>query len=279
MLRPRWWQLDAPYDGRVDTWFWVVILLGAALIALVIVGAVRARNRVDPTDVSLDPALVAKVRSQYRKGDKLGAVKALRAATGLGLADAVRIVDKLGATAKPASSKAGPSTAGPGRRWASRRWGSPADLRDHRSRSRGRTALAGGRRAADRGDQDGAHADRDGTEGREGVRRPAPAPVAAGVCASLGWAPGATAPVGRRVCGRAWCAARAEHWLLGATGSSALSVGRRGELVGLGVGRVRCAARAEHVVAGGNRILRAEQVGLTWSRGGAAGLTDAVEPV
>ena len=113
MLRPRWWQFDAPYDGRVDTWFWVVILLGAALIALVIVGAVRARNRVDPTDVSLDPALVAKVRSQYRKGDKLGAVKALRAATGLGLADAVRIVDKLGATAKPASSKPRPSTAGP----------------------------------------------------------------------------------------------------------------------------------------------------------------------
>jgi ribosomal protein L7/L12 len=113
MLRPRWWQFDAPYDGRVDTWFWVVILLGAALIALVIVGAVRARNRVDPTDVSLDPALVAKVRNQYRKGDKLGAVKALRAATGLGLADAVRIVDKLGATAKPASSKVGPSTAGP----------------------------------------------------------------------------------------------------------------------------------------------------------------------
>jgi ribosomal protein L7/L12 len=102
----------------VDTWFWVVILLGAALIALVIVGAVRARNRVDPTDVSLAPALVAKVRNQYRKGDKVGAVKALRAATGLGLADAVRIVDKLGATAKPtpskaASSKAASSNAGP----------------------------------------------------------------------------------------------------------------------------------------------------------------------
>lgn len=93
-------------------------MLGAALIALVIVGAVRARNRVDPTDVSLDPALVAKVRNQYRKGDKVGAVKALRAATGLGLADAVRIVDKLGATAKPtpskaASSKAASSNAGP----------------------------------------------------------------------------------------------------------------------------------------------------------------------
>jgi ribosomal protein L7/L12 len=90
--------------------FWVVILLGAALIALVIVGALRARNRVDPTDVTLDPALVATVRAHYRKGDKVAAVKALRAATGLGLADAVRIVDKLGATAKPAPPKDRPDS-------------------------------------------------------------------------------------------------------------------------------------------------------------------------
>ena len=91
----------------MDIWFWVVVLPIAALIALVIVGAVRSRSRVDPTDVSLDPALVANVRELYRKGDKLAAVKALRAATGLGLADAVRIADKLGATAKPAPSKQG----------------------------------------------------------------------------------------------------------------------------------------------------------------------------
>ena len=63
----------------MDTWFWVVTLFGAAL--------------------------VAKVRELYRKGDKLGAVKALRAATGLSLADAIRIADKLGATAKPAPAK------------------------------------------------------------------------------------------------------------------------------------------------------------------------------
>ena len=79
----------------------------AALIALVIVRAMRMRKRVDPTDVSLDPALVANIRELYRKGDKLAAVKALRAATGLGLADAIRIADKLGATAKPARSKDG----------------------------------------------------------------------------------------------------------------------------------------------------------------------------
>ncbi len=89
----------------MDTWFWVVTLLGAALVALVIVNIRRARTRVDPTDVSLDPALVAKVRELYRKGDKLGAVKALRAATGISMADAIRIADKLGATAKPTPAK------------------------------------------------------------------------------------------------------------------------------------------------------------------------------
>src|SRR6476646_8745998 len=79
----------------------------SALIALVIVRGMRMRKRVDPTDVSLDPALVANVRELYRKGDKLAAVKALRAATGLGMADAIRIADKLGATRKPAPSKQG----------------------------------------------------------------------------------------------------------------------------------------------------------------------------
>ena len=89
----------------MDYWFWVVMLPVSALIALVIVRGMRMRKRVDPTDVSLDPALVANVRELYRKGDKLAAVKALRAATGLGMADAIRIADKLGATSKPAPSK------------------------------------------------------------------------------------------------------------------------------------------------------------------------------
>ena len=95
----------------MDIWLWVVILLAAALIALVIVGSVRGRNRVDPTSVSLDPALVSKVRALYAKGDKLAAVKALREATGIGLADAVRIVDKLGASGKPKPA-AGPAATG-----------------------------------------------------------------------------------------------------------------------------------------------------------------------
>ena len=43
----------------------------------------------------------------------MAAVKSLREATGIGLADAVRIVDKLGASAKPKTA-AGPATGDPG---------------------------------------------------------------------------------------------------------------------------------------------------------------------
>ena len=96
---------DDPYDGPVDIWFWIVVIVAAALVALVVVGRRAARSRVDPTQVSIDAALAGKVKALYASGDKLRAVKELRAATGLGLADAVRIADKLGATAKPAAPK------------------------------------------------------------------------------------------------------------------------------------------------------------------------------
>lgn len=92
----------------MDIWFWVVILLAAAVIGFVMVGRWSARSRVDPTQLSIDAALAGQVRERYAAGDKLGAVKILRAATGLGLADAVRIADKLGASAKPVAPT-GPS--------------------------------------------------------------------------------------------------------------------------------------------------------------------------
>ena len=62
------------------------------------------RSRVDPTDVTITPELAREVKDLYLKNKKLEAVKALREATGLGLADAVRIADKLGATGKPAAN-------------------------------------------------------------------------------------------------------------------------------------------------------------------------------
>jgi ribosomal protein L7/L12 len=90
----------------VDIWFWVVVVLAAVVVAFVLVGARGARARVDPTQVTIDAELAAQLKALYAKGDKLQAVKDLRAATGLGLADAVRIVDKLGAKAAPAGGSA-----------------------------------------------------------------------------------------------------------------------------------------------------------------------------
>ena len=87
----------------MDIAFWVVVVVVAAFAAWVIVGrlASASRSRVDPTQLTIDPALAVRVRELYAAGDKVKAVKALREATGLGLADAVRIADKLGATAAP----------------------------------------------------------------------------------------------------------------------------------------------------------------------------------
>jgi ribosomal protein L7/L12 len=86
----------------VDIWFWSLVAVAGVLVVLVMLGRRAAASRVDPTQVSIDAAVAEQVREMYAKGDKLAAVKALRAATGLGLADAIRIADKLAAGAKPA---------------------------------------------------------------------------------------------------------------------------------------------------------------------------------
>ncbi len=85
----------------VDILFWVVVIVAAALIALLIVSRSAARSRIDPTEVTIDPAVATEVRSLYARDRKVEAIKVLRAATGLGLADAVRIGDKLAASRKP----------------------------------------------------------------------------------------------------------------------------------------------------------------------------------
>ena len=94
----------------MDIWFWIVVVLGAAVIAMVIVGARRARQRVDPTQITIDPALAAQIKALLAKGDKLKAVKVLREATGLGLGDAVRIVEKMTPQKKTPGEKAPSAT-------------------------------------------------------------------------------------------------------------------------------------------------------------------------
>ena len=93
-----------PYHGRVETWW---ILLIAAVIALVIVLAWSARKRrsyVDPTQVTIDASLAGKVTGLYQQGKKVEAVKLLREQTGLSLADAVTIVEKIASRSKSGSN-------------------------------------------------------------------------------------------------------------------------------------------------------------------------------
>src|SRR5664279_2844475 len=93
-----------PYHGRVETWW---ILLIAAVIALVIVLAWSARKRrsyIDPTQVTIDAALAGKVTGLYQQGKKVQAVKLLREQTGLSLADAVTIVEKIASRSKSGSN-------------------------------------------------------------------------------------------------------------------------------------------------------------------------------
>lgn len=87
----------------MDIWYWLVILVILTVIGFVMVGRRNLKSRVDPTDVTISPELARQVKDLYLKNKKLEAVKALREATGLGLADAVRIADRLGAAGKPAS--------------------------------------------------------------------------------------------------------------------------------------------------------------------------------
>ncbi len=94
----------------METWW---ILLIAAVIALVIVLAWSARKRrsyVDPTQVTIDASLAGKVTSLYQQGKKVEAVKLLREQTGLSLADAVTIVEKIASRSK-LGSKSSPKTA------------------------------------------------------------------------------------------------------------------------------------------------------------------------
>ncbi|MBM9466131.1 hypothetical protein [Nakamurella leprariae] len=79
-------------------WVWTLLLVVIVVVVVVLVGrrAVRtlARPGVDPTELSIDPELIAEIRRLGAAGQKLQAIKVLRERTGVGLADAVRLVER-----------------------------------------------------------------------------------------------------------------------------------------------------------------------------------------
>ena len=89
------------------------MLLVAAVIALVIVltwSTRRRRSYIDPTQVTIDASLAGKVNGLYQQGKKLDAVKLLREQTGLSLADAVTITEKIASRSKSGSKSSSKSS-------------------------------------------------------------------------------------------------------------------------------------------------------------------------
>lgn len=82
------------YDDLVDALWWITVLVAAAVVALIIV-TLRRRPRVDPTQLSLDPALVEEVTDLYVAGKRMQALVLLREKTGLSATDAAVIAERL----------------------------------------------------------------------------------------------------------------------------------------------------------------------------------------
>lgn len=74
---------------------WFVIGALVLLAAAVAVGRRAARKGVDPTQVTLDPALVEEIRGLHAQNRKVQAIALLRQRTGVNLQSAVVIVDRL----------------------------------------------------------------------------------------------------------------------------------------------------------------------------------------
>ena len=82
----------------MDAWVWIVVLSLVVLIIPFVAIRRAARNRVDPTQVSIDAALAGRVRELCAQDKKVQAVKELRESTGLALRDALTVVEKLAAS-------------------------------------------------------------------------------------------------------------------------------------------------------------------------------------
>ncbi len=80
----------------MPTWIWIIVICVIVLAALTAVARRRLRGTVDPTYLTLDPALMSSVQTLARSGQELQAIAALRAGVpGLGLASARLMVGRM----------------------------------------------------------------------------------------------------------------------------------------------------------------------------------------
>ncbi|MTD15860.1 hypothetical protein GIS00_18145 [Nakamurella sp. YIM 132087] len=87
----------------MDVLAWVVVAVLVVLVALVVTARRMVRKPgIDPTDLLLDPALMARVKELAISDRKIQAIKELRdGVPGLGLATAKTMVDRMAAGARP----------------------------------------------------------------------------------------------------------------------------------------------------------------------------------
>ncbi len=79
----------------MDAWWWVAVVALLVIVALTLIGRRAVRMRVDPTDVTIDPEVAGQVGTMYKEGRRAEAVALLRSSTGLSMADAARIAERL----------------------------------------------------------------------------------------------------------------------------------------------------------------------------------------
>jgi ribosomal protein L7/L12 len=79
----------------MSTWTWIFVVIIAVLVLATLM-ARRTNAGVDPTQLLLDPELVARVRVLAQQNQKVAAIKMLREGTpGLGLGSAKVMVDRM----------------------------------------------------------------------------------------------------------------------------------------------------------------------------------------
>ena len=87
----------------MDVWVWVLVALFALVVVLAVFARRIGRGSADPTQLTFAPEAIAQARSLVAAGNKIEAIKVLRAAApGLGLGPAKAMVDRMAAPPAPA---------------------------------------------------------------------------------------------------------------------------------------------------------------------------------
>lgn len=92
----------------MPTWLWILLAVIVVVVVIQLLAVRSVRGKVDPTTVTLSPELAGRVRAMAESGQVIPAIKVLRQETGLGLAAAKQMVDKMIGTSVAAGSTLSP---------------------------------------------------------------------------------------------------------------------------------------------------------------------------